>query len=186
MIKVQRFAAAAWIAAPFWLIAPSAEAADVVNTMREVSSSGQFEIDAFATAVEAAGLADVLEGAGPHTIFAPTDEAFQTLRIGGLQPQGAAKTPEEQLQSVDKDWLSETLKHYIVEGRMPFDQLMEQERLETLQGAKLEVSTAKGGVLVNDVEVLKPDIMADNIVIHVIGGLFTPETADQTGTEQQQ
>jgi uncharacterized surface protein with fasciclin (FAS1) repeats len=69
---------------------------------------------------------------------------------------------------------------------MPFDQLMEQERLETLQGAKLEVSTAKGGVLVNDVEVLKPDIMADNGVIHVIGGLFTTETADQTGTEQQQ
>jgi uncharacterized surface protein with fasciclin (FAS1) repeats len=63
---------------------------------------------------------------------------------------------------------------------------MEQEQLETLQGAKLDVSPAKGGILVNKVEVLKPDIMADNGVIHVIGGLLTPETADQTGTEQQQ
>jgi uncharacterized surface protein with fasciclin (FAS1) repeats len=63
---------------------------------------------------------------------------------------------------------------------------MKQEKLETRQGAKLDVSTAKGGVLVNDIEVLKPDIMADNGVIHVIGGLLTPETADQTGTEQQQ
>ena len=55
-----------------------------------------------------------------------------------------------------------------------------------MQGATLEVSTAKGGVLVNDIEVLKPDIAADNGVIHVIGGLLTPGTADQTGSERQQ
>jgi uncharacterized surface protein with fasciclin (FAS1) repeats len=186
MIKLQRFATAASIAVPLWMITSPAGAGNVIETMQEVSSSGQFEIDAFATAVEAAGLANVLEGAGPHTIFAPTNEAFQMLKVGALEPQGPAKTPEEQLQSADKDQLSETLKHYIVKGRMSSDQLMQQEQLETLQGAKLDVSGAKGGVLVNKIEVLKPDIMADNGVIHVIGGLFTPETADQTGTEQQQ
>jgi uncharacterized surface protein with fasciclin (FAS1) repeats len=186
MIKLQRFATAASIVVPLWMIASPAGAGNVIETMQEVSSSGQFEIDAFATAVEAAGLADVLEGAGPHTIFAPTNEAFQMLKIGDLEPQGPAKTPEEQLQSADKDRLSEILKHYIVKGKMSSDQLMEQEKLETLQGAKLDVSAAKGGVLVNKVEVLKPDIMADDGVIHVIGGLFTPETTDQTGTEQQQ
>jgi uncharacterized surface protein with fasciclin (FAS1) repeats len=186
MIKVQRFVTAVSIAAAVWMINAPAGAGDAVETMREVSDSGQFEIDAFARAVEAAGLADVLEGAEPHTIFAPTNEAFQMLKVGGLEPQGPAKTPEERLQSADKDQLSETLRHYIVEGRVPFDQLMEREQLETVQGTKLEVSAAKGGVLVNDVEVLQPDIMADNGVIHVIGGLFTPETADQTGTEQQQ
>jgi uncharacterized surface protein with fasciclin (FAS1) repeats len=52
-------------------------------------------------------------------------------------------------------------------------------------GGGLDVNTAKGGVLVNNFEVLKPDIMKDNGVIHVIGGLLTPEGADQTGTEQQ-
>jgi uncharacterized surface protein with fasciclin (FAS1) repeats len=186
MIKVQRFVTAASIILPLGIITSPAGAGDVIETMQEVSSSGQFDIDEFVTAVEAAGLADVLEGAGSHTIFAPTNEAFQTLEIGGLEPQGPAKTPEEQLQSADKDRLSEILKHYIVKGKLPFDQLMEQEQLETLQGAKLEVSAAKGGVLVDDIEVLKPDIMADNGVIHIIGGLFTPETADQTGTEQQQ
>jgi uncharacterized surface protein with fasciclin (FAS1) repeats len=186
MIKLQRCATAAAIAVPLWMITSPAGAGNVIETMQEVSSSGQFEIDAFATAVEAAGLAEVLEGAGPHTIFAPTNEAFQMLEVGGLEPQGSAKTPEEQLQSADKDRLSELLKHYIVEGRMPFDQLIEQEKLETLQGAKLDVSAAKGGVLVNKIEVLKPDIMADNGVIHVIGGLLTPATAGQTGTEQQQ
>ena len=185
MIRPQRFVAAASIAMPLWVIATPAGAGDMIETMREVSNSGQFEIDAFATAVEAAGLANVLESADPHTVFAPTNQAFQTLRIGGLGAQGPAKTPEEQLQSADKDRLAEILKHHIVEGRMPFDQLMEQEQLETLQGAKLEVSAAKGGVLVNDVEILQPDIMAENGVIHVIGGILT-ETADQTGTEEQQ
>jgi len=116
----------------------------VIETMQGVSSSGQFEIEAFAKAVEAAGLADVLEGAGRYTIFAPTDQAFQSLKIGGLEPGGPAKTPEEQLQLADKDRLAEILKQYIVEGKMPMDQLMEQEKLETLQGAALDVSTAKG------------------------------------------
>jgi uncharacterized surface protein with fasciclin (FAS1) repeats len=185
MIKLQRFVAAASMAVPLWMIASPAGAGKVMETMQEVSNSGQFEIDAFATAVEAAGLADVLEGAGPHTIFAPTNEAFQMLKIGDLEPQGAAKTPQEQLQSADKERISEILKNYIVEGRIPFEKLVEQEQLETLQGTKLDISAAKGGVLVNNIEVLKPDITADNAVIHVIGGLLTPETADQTGTEQQ-
>jgi uncharacterized surface protein with fasciclin (FAS1) repeats len=185
MIKLQRVATAS-IAVSIWVIASPADAGDVIETMHGVSSSGQFEIGAFARAVEAAGLADMLEGAGPYTIFAPTDAAFQTLKIGGLQPGGSAKTPEEQLQSADKDRLSEILKQYVVEGSMPLDQLMEQEKLKTLQGATLDVNAAKGGVLVNDIEVLKPDIVADNGVIHVIGGLLTPEPADQTGTEQQQ
>jgi uncharacterized surface protein with fasciclin (FAS1) repeats len=186
MIKLQHFARGASIAIPLCMLVSPVEAGNVIETMREVSSCGQFEIDAFATAVEAAGLADVLEGTGPHTIFAPTNEAFQTLKIRGLEPQDSPKTVEEQLQSADKYRPSEILKHYMVEGRLPFDQLIEQEQLETLEGTKLEVSAAKGGVLVNDIEMLKPDIMADNGVIHVIGGLFTPETADQTGTEQQQ
>jgi uncharacterized surface protein with fasciclin (FAS1) repeats len=186
MIKLQHLATAASITVPLWVIASPAGADDLMETMQGVSSSGQFEIDAFATAVKAAGLADMLEGTGPHTIFAPTNEAFQMLKIGKLEPQGPAKTPEEQLQSVDKDRLSEVLKHYIVDGRIPFDQLTEQEKLETLQGAELDVSTAKGGVLVNNIEVLKPDIMAENGVIHVIGGLLTPGEANQTGTEQQQ
>jgi uncharacterized surface protein with fasciclin (FAS1) repeats len=185
MITLQRFATAAAIAVPLWMSTSPAGAGNLVETMQEVSSSGQFEIDDFATAIEAAGLAEMLAGAGPHTIFAPTNEAFQMLKLGGLEPGGPAKTPEEQLRSADKDQLSEILKHYIVQGKMSSDQLLQQEELETIQGAKLDVSTAKGGVLVNEIEVLKPDIIAENGVIHVIGGLLTPETADQTGTEQQ-
>jgi uncharacterized surface protein with fasciclin (FAS1) repeats len=184
-MKLQHLAAPS-IAVALWVLASPAYAGNVIETMHEISSSGQFEIEAFAKAVEAAGLTSLLEGRGPYTVFAPTDEAFQTLKVGGLAPQEPAKTPEEQLQAADKDQLSEILKQYVVEGSMPLDQLMEQEKLETLQGAELDVTPAKGGVLVNDIEVLKPDIVADNGVIHVIGGLLTPEAVDQTGTEQQQ
>jgi uncharacterized surface protein with fasciclin (FAS1) repeats len=184
-MKLQRLAAPS-IAVALWVLASPAYAGNVIETMHEMSSSGQFEIDAFVKAVEAAGLTSVLEGTGSYTVFVPTDEAFQTLKVGGSAPQGQAKTPDEQLQSADKDRLSEILKQYVVEGRMPSDQLMEQEKLETLQGAKVDVTPAKGGVLVNNIEILKPDIVADNGVIHVIGGLLTPEAADQTGTEQQQ
>lgn len=186
MIKLQRFATAASVALPLWMISAPAGAGTLVETMQDVSRSGQFEIDAFATALEAAGLAEELRGSGQHTIFAPTNDAFQTLAIEGLEPQGEAKTPEEQLQSADKDRLSATLKQYIVEGRMSFDQLLQQEELESLQGTKLDVTGAKGGVLVNSIEVLKPDITADDGVIHVIGGLLTPEGGDQTGSETQQ
>lgn len=52
------------------LLVPPADAGDGIETMHKVGSSGQVEIDAFAKTVEAARLADVLEGAGPDTIFA--------------------------------------------------------------------------------------------------------------------
>jgi hypothetical protein len=61
MIEAQHFVTAAAIAAPLWMMTTPAGARDVIETMREVSSSGQFEIDAFATAFEAAGLAGTLE-----------------------------------------------------------------------------------------------------------------------------
>jgi uncharacterized surface protein with fasciclin (FAS1) repeats len=186
MLKARYSVTAPWIAVALGTITSAAGAADVVETMREVSSSGQFQIDAFASAVEAAGMADELEAAGPYTIFAPTNEAFQTLGIKALEPGGPAKTPEEQLQSANKDQLSEIIKQHIVEGRNSFGQLIEQAQLEPLNGAQLEVTQAKGGVLVNDIEILEPDIMADNGVIHVIGGVLVPKMADQTGSEQQQ
>jgi hypothetical protein len=69
MSKLQRLAAASIAVSLEMLVAP-ALAGDVIETMHEVSSSGQFAIDAFAKAVEAAGLAAVLEGAGPCPIFA--------------------------------------------------------------------------------------------------------------------
>jgi Fasciclin domain len=143
MTKHRRVTTAAFVAGSFCLISLPGAAADLVATAQEVSQSGQFEIDSFATALEASGLAETLKGAGLYTVFAPTDAAFETLDLGGQKPQGTAKTPEEQLESVDKDRLAAILKQHIVEGKVPLEQLVEQEELETLEGAKLDVVSAK-------------------------------------------
>jgi hypothetical protein len=66
------------------------------------------------------------------------------------------------------------------------EQLVEQEKLETLEGAKLDVVSAKDGALVNGIEILESDVTADNGVIHIVGGLLTAKPAGETGTEEQQ
>ena len=186
MTKHRRVITAAFFAGSFCLISLPGAAADLVATAEEVSQSGQFEIDSFATALEASGLSETLKGKGPYTVFAPTDAAFETLDLGAPKPQGAAKTPEEQLESADKDRLAAILKQHIVEGKVPLEQLVDQEQLETLEGAKLDVVSAKDGALVNGIEILESDVTADNGVIHIVGGLLTAKPAGETGTEEQQ
>jgi uncharacterized surface protein with fasciclin (FAS1) repeats len=143
MTKHRRVTTAAFVAGSFWLISLPAAAADLVATAEEVSQSGQFEIDSFATALEASGLAETLKSEGPYTVFAPTDAAFEKLDLGDPQPQGTAKTPKEQLESADKDRLAAILKQHVVEGKVSLEQLVDREELETLEGAKLEVVSAK-------------------------------------------
>jgi uncharacterized surface protein with fasciclin (FAS1) repeats len=186
MTKHRRIAMAAFVAGSFCLISSPGTAADLVATAEEVSQSGQFEIDSFATALEVSGLAETLKGKGPYTVFAPTDAAFEKLDLGDPEPQETAKTPKEQLQSADKDRLAAILKQHIVEGRVPLEQLVDQEKLETLEGAKLDVVSAKDGALVNGIEILESDVAADNGVIHIVGGLLTAEPAGKTGSEEQQ
>jgi uncharacterized surface protein with fasciclin (FAS1) repeats len=186
MTKHRRVTTAAFVAGSFCLISLPGAAADLVATAEEVSQSGQFEIDSFATALEVSGLAETLKGKGPYTVFAPTDAAFETLDLGDPEPEGAAKTPKEQLESADRDRLAAILKQHIVEGKVPLEQLVDQEELETLEGAKLDVVSAKGGALVNGIEILESDVTADNGVIHIVGGLLTAKPAGATGTEEQQ
>ena len=186
MTRNRRVATAASVVGSFCLISPPGVAADLVATAEEVSQSGQFEIDSFATALEASGLSETLKGKGPYTVFAPTDAAFETLDLGEPEPQGAAKTPEEQLGSADKERLAAILKEHIVEGEVPLEKLVDQEELETLEGAKLEIVSAKDGALVNGIEILESDVTADNGVIHIVGGLLTAKPTGETGNEEQQ
>ncbi len=190
MPKRRRSTAAVLFALPLGLAAVAvplpAAAADILETLRNTGQSDQFEIEDFGTALEASGLADQLKGGGPYTVFAPTDQALTELEPAGTGPQATAKTPEQQFESADKERLADVLKAHIVEGELPFEELIKQEKLETLGGTELQVTSAKGGVLVNDIEVLHSDITADNGVIHVIGGLLTSEGEDETGPDRQE
>jgi uncharacterized surface protein with fasciclin (FAS1) repeats len=138
------------------LAALSAHAKDIVDT---AVAAGSFKT--LATALQAAGLVDTLKGPGPFTVFAPTDEAF-------------AKIPKAQLDALlaDKAKLTAVLTYHVVPGKvMAAD--VKPGAVKTVQGAAINVSTA-GGVKVNNANVVKTDITADNGVIHVIDTVILP------------
>ncbi len=189
MTERRHSVAAALIALPLCLAAAPlpATAAGIVETARNTGQSDQFEIEDFGTALEASGLADQLKGGGPYTVFAPTDQALAELEPAGAGPQATAKTPEQQFESADKERLAEVLKAHIVEGELPFEELIKQETVTTIDGTELEVDSAKGGILVNEIEIVESDIAADNGVIHVLGGLLEAGPGEGgTGPERQQ
>ena len=115
--------------------------------------------------MQAAGLVDVLKGAGPFTVFAPTDEAFAAL------PEG---TVESLLKPENKDKLAAILTYHVVPGKiMSADIAGKTAEVATVQGSNISVN-AMNGVMVDNATVVAADIEADNGVIHVIDQVVLP------------
>ncbi|NBD18831.1 MAG: fasciclin domain-containing protein [Cyanobacteria bacterium] len=132
--------------------------ADIVDTAVE---AGSFET--LTTALEEAGLADTLKEEGPYTVFAPTDDAFAQL------PEG---TVSSLLEPKNQDKLTDILLYHVVAGEVTSDQIVDGE-LKTVGGKSVYISTDEG-VQVNDANVVKADITADNGVIHVVDHVLLP------------
>jgi uncharacterized surface protein with fasciclin (FAS1) repeats len=115
------------------------------------------------SAIEAAGLTEELAGAGPYTLFAPTDDAFADL------PQG---TLEELL--ADPSQLEPFLLYHVVPGEYLSDDLSAETALITAQGSDLPVSVDGETVMVGDATIVEADITAGNGVIHVIDRVLSP------------
>ncbi|HVO05214.1 MAG TPA: fasciclin domain-containing protein [Burkholderiaceae bacterium] len=139
------------------LAALAAHAKDVVDTAID---AGKFKT--LATALQAAGLVDTLKGPGPFTVFAPTDEAF-------------AKIPKAQLDALlaDKAKLTAVLTYHVVPGTV-MSKDIKPGKVKTVQGGELNVTTS-GGVAVDGANVIAPDIVASNGVIHVIDSVVLPK-----------
>lgn len=123
--------------------------------------------DGFTTlvaAVEAAGLVETLQGDGPFTVFAPTDEAFAAL------PEGLLDTL---LEPENLETLQRILTYHVVAGEVRSGDI-EPGEVETVEGSSLTLSTT-GGVTVDAVPVIMADVDASNGVIHVIDGVLLPE-----------
>lgn len=148
-----------------------AAAAELIETA-QTSKSGRYKIDHFGIALEVAGL---IEPGKSYTVFAPTNQVFRRFDLGVMKPGGPAMSPEEKLRAADKDRLAEALGVHVVEGSLPYSELARQETLTTLSGETLEVTRTEGGVLINEVTLVKPDLVADNGVIHVVDGLLAGE-----------
>jgi uncharacterized surface protein with fasciclin (FAS1) repeats len=129
-------------------------------------------------AVKAAGLVETLEGPGPFTVFAPTNEAFNKL------PQGTVQTL---LQPQNKGALTKVLTYHVVSGRLSAADLKKKIReghgvaeLTTVEGGKLWVSSPDGQhIMLKDekgetASVTIPNVFQSNGVIHVIDTVVMP------------
>lgn len=133
---------------------------DIIDT---AVAAGSFKT--LAAAITAAGLVDTLKGAGPFTVFAPTDEAFAKL------PKG---TIEELLADIPK--LTAILTYHVVSGKvMAADVVgLNGKTAKTVNGSTVAIST-DGGVKLNGTSnVVKTDIECTNGVIHVIDTVIVP------------
>ena len=124
--------------------------------------SGKF--NTLAKVLTETGLVEALQGEGPFTVFAPTDEAF-------------GKLPEGTIESLlnDKETLKSILLYHFVSGKVTSDQVVKLNKAETLAGKSINIKTINGGVVINDSKVLTADVMAKNGVIHIIDTVLIPE-----------
>jgi uncharacterized surface protein with fasciclin (FAS1) repeats len=137
--------------------------ADIVDT---AVAAGNF--NTLVTAVKAAGLVDTLKSKGPFTVFAPTDDAFAKL------PKG---TVEGLLKDVPK--LKAVLTYHVVSGKVMAAEVSKMKKVKTVQGQELKIDAAKWhlhkNIKVNDANIVKPDLVVDNGVCHVIDKVLIPK-----------
>ena len=127
-------------------------------------ASGAGSFNTLVAAVKAAGLVETLQGTGPFTVFAPTDEAFAKL------PKG---TVENLLKPENKEKLVAILTYHVVSGKvMAAD--VKTMKAKTVNGQSLDVKVADGAVTVDNAKVVKTDVAASNGVIHVIDTVVMP------------
>ncbi len=134
---------------------------DIVDT---AVAAGTFKT--LATALTAAGLIDTLKGAGPFTVFAPTDEAF-------------AKVPKSDLEALlkDKKKLASVLTYHVVPGKVMAASVVKMTdgaKVKTVEGHEFTLGLKGGKVTVDRANVVTTDIEATNGVIHVIDSVIMP------------
>lgn len=117
-------------------------------------------------ALTAAGLVETLKGAGPFTVFAPTNAAFAALPAG---------TVEGLLKPESKVALTGILTYHVVAGNVKAADLKDGQKVKTLQGGELTVSIKEGKVKINGANVTAADLAGSNGVIHVIDAVLLPK-----------
>jgi uncharacterized surface protein with fasciclin (FAS1) repeats len=137
--------------------------ADIVDT---AVAAGSFKT--LVTAVKAAGLVDTLKSKGPFTVFAPNDDAFAKL------PKG---TVEGLLKDIPK--LKAVLTYHVVSGKVMAADAVKLKTAKTVQGQEIKIDASKWHLhknpKINDANVIKLDVVADNGVIHVIDKVLLPK-----------
>lgn len=116
-------------------------------------------------AVKQAGLAETLSGAGPFTVFAPANTAFDAVPKASL---------DKLMTDAGKKDLTNILTYHVVPGNYKAADLKDGQKLKTVQGKELTVKVADGKVMINDAEVTTADAVSSNGVTHVINKVLMP------------
>ncbi|MFC0336413.1 Uncaracterized surface protein containing fasciclin (FAS1) repeats [Kushneria avicenniae] len=135
------------------------ESQTLLETLR---NSGDF--NTLVQAIDKAGMSDMLDGHGPYTMFAPTDEAFAQL---------PAKERQALLGGDHNEWLRKVLKYHLLPGIVPASEFETLGRPQALAG-QLSLRVDNGHYRVNDVPVEREEIRAHNGIVHPIDGVLMP------------
>lgn len=116
-------------------------------------------------AVQAAGLVDALSNAGPFTVFAPTNTAFDKLPAG---------TVEELLKPENKDKLKAVLEHHVMTSALAADFFQEGQSMGMVDGTNATFHVKGNDVYIGEAKILA-SIRASNGYVHVIDGVVVPK-----------
>jgi uncharacterized surface protein with fasciclin (FAS1) repeats len=142
------------------ILPPEAAKTDIVDT---AVAAGSFKT--LAAALGAAGLVETLKGAGPFTVFAPTDDAFAKLPAG---------TVDALLKPENKDALVKVLTYHVVAGNIQSSEAIAARRAKTVQGGRVTIIKRGSDVFINKSKVVSANVLATNGVIHVIDTVLLP------------
>ncbi len=117
------------------------------------------------TAVKAAGLVDALSNAGPFTVFAPTNAAFDQL------PKG---TVDDLLKPEKKETLSNILEYHVSLGVYKAEQLQDGQSLGQVNGGNVTITKKDGKIMVNGTATIIASIPASNGIVHVVDAVLLP------------
>lgn len=153
----------------FAAVAVPATAADSASTpvtrgtVVDVAAANP-DFSTLVAAVKAAGLVDTLNGAGPYTVFAPTNAAFAKLPAG---------TVESLLKPENKEKLTAILTYHVVPGAVKAADVAGLKEATTVNGKAVAID-ASNGVMIDGAKVVTADVAASNGVIHVIDTVLMP------------
>ena len=118
-------------------------------------------------AIQAAGLVDALSNAGPFTVFAPTNAAFDALPAG---------TVDKLLKPESKDNLTNILEYHVIVGVYNADGFTDGQEIGQVNGDPITMSIKDGKVMINGKATIVASVAAANGVVHVIDAVLLPPT----------
>ncbi len=136
----------------------------MADDLAATAASNNPVLSTLVSAVSAAGLVDTLNGEGPFTIFAPTNDAFAAIPAADLEAVLA-----------DTDLLTSILTYHVVGGEsLSSADLIELGSVTTVNGADLEITDDNGTLMVNGVPSVCMDVPTANATVHIIGSVLMP------------